>query len=105
MTASAPPTDHQREGSTWALVHAERAALAEDLALLDDAQWRIRRYAGGGWSRTSSPTSPRRRASAPCAGSQASWVRDSTSTCTNDRRLAEYRGNNTCRGRCSGFAA
>jgi uncharacterized protein (TIGR03083 family) len=39
MTASAPPTDHQRAGRIWALVHAERAALAEDLATLDDGQW------------------------------------------------------------------
>ena len=39
MTAPAPPTDHQQAGSVWPLVHAERAALAEDLAALDDAQW------------------------------------------------------------------
>ena len=39
MTAPAPPTDHQQARSVWALVHAERAALAEDLAALDDAQW------------------------------------------------------------------
>src|SRR5260370_16862903 len=39
MTASAPPTGHQRAGSIWPLVHAERAVLAEDLAALDDAQW------------------------------------------------------------------
>ncbi|HKB32372.1 MAG TPA: maleylpyruvate isomerase family mycothiol-dependent enzyme [Candidatus Dormibacteraeota bacterium] len=39
MTASAPPTGHQRAGSIWPLVHAERAALAEDLAALDEAQW------------------------------------------------------------------
>jgi hypothetical protein len=37
MIAPAPPTDHQRAGSIWPLVHAERAALAEDLAVLDDA--------------------------------------------------------------------
>ena len=39
MTASAPPTGHQRAGSIWPLVHAERAVLAEDLAALDEAQW------------------------------------------------------------------
>src|SRR5260370_10424234 len=39
MTAPAPPTDHQRAGSIWPLVHGDRAALAEDLAGLDDAQW------------------------------------------------------------------
>src|ERR1700692_611200 len=39
MTAPAPPTDHQQARIVWALVHAERAALAEDLAALDDAQW------------------------------------------------------------------
>jgi uncharacterized protein (TIGR03083 family) len=39
MTAPAPPTDHHQAGSIWPLVHAERAALAEDLAALDDAQW------------------------------------------------------------------
>jgi uncharacterized protein (TIGR03083 family) len=38
MTAPAPPTDQQQAGSIWPLVHAERAALAEDLAALDDAQ-------------------------------------------------------------------
>ena len=39
MTASAPTTDHHRANSLWPLVHAERAALAEDLAYLDAAQW------------------------------------------------------------------
>jgi uncharacterized protein (TIGR03083 family) len=39
MTAPAPPTDHHQTSSVWPLVHAERAALAEDLATLDDAQW------------------------------------------------------------------
>jgi uncharacterized protein (TIGR03083 family) len=39
MTASAPTTDHHRVSSLWPLVHAERAALAEDLADLDDVQW------------------------------------------------------------------
>lgn len=39
MTASESTTDHQRASSLWPLVHAERAALAEDLADLDDAQW------------------------------------------------------------------
>jgi uncharacterized protein (TIGR03083 family) len=39
MTASAPPTDHHRESNLWPLIHAERGALAEDLAALDAAQW------------------------------------------------------------------
>jgi uncharacterized protein (TIGR03083 family) len=39
MTAPAPTTDHQQPKNVWPLVHAERAALAEDLAALDDAQW------------------------------------------------------------------
>jgi uncharacterized protein (TIGR03083 family) len=39
MTAPAPTTDQQQASSIWPLVHAERAALAEDLAALDDAQW------------------------------------------------------------------
>ncbi len=39
MTAPAPTTDQSQVGSMWPLVHAERAALAEDLAALDDAQW------------------------------------------------------------------
>jgi uncharacterized protein (TIGR03083 family) len=39
MTAPAPSTDHHLAGSIWPLVHAERAALAEDLAALDDSQW------------------------------------------------------------------
>jgi uncharacterized protein (TIGR03083 family) len=39
MTAPAPPTDRHQASSIWPLVHAERAALAEDLAALDDAQW------------------------------------------------------------------
>jgi len=39
MTAPVPSTDQHQAGSIWPLVHAERAALAEDLAALDDAQW------------------------------------------------------------------
>jgi uncharacterized protein (TIGR03083 family) len=39
MTAPAPATDRQHASSIWPLVHAERAALAEDLAALDGAQW------------------------------------------------------------------
>jgi uncharacterized protein (TIGR03083 family) len=39
MTAPAPTTDQLQATSIWPLVHAERAALAEDLAALDDAQW------------------------------------------------------------------
>ena len=39
MTPPAPSTDQHQAGSIWPLVHAERAALAEDLAALDDAQW------------------------------------------------------------------
>jgi uncharacterized protein (TIGR03083 family) len=31
--------DHHQASSIWPLVHAERAALAQDLAALDDAQW------------------------------------------------------------------
>jgi uncharacterized protein (TIGR03083 family) len=39
MTASAQTSDDHRGSGLWALVHAERAALVEDLAGLDDAQW------------------------------------------------------------------
>jgi uncharacterized protein (TIGR03083 family) len=39
MTAPAPTTDQHQASGIWPLVHAERAALAEDLAALDDAQW------------------------------------------------------------------
>ena len=39
MTASAPTNDHSRASDIWPLVHAERAALAEDLAAIDAAQW------------------------------------------------------------------
>lgn len=39
MTAPAPRTDQNQASSIWRLVHTERAALAEDLAALDDAQW------------------------------------------------------------------
>jgi uncharacterized protein (TIGR03083 family) len=39
MTKPAPTTDQHRASSLWPLVHAERAALVEDLAALDDAQW------------------------------------------------------------------
>jgi uncharacterized protein (TIGR03083 family) len=39
MTAPAPRTAQNQASSIWPLVHAERAALAEDLAALDDAQW------------------------------------------------------------------
>ncbi len=39
MTAPAPATDDHRASSIWPLVHAERAALADDLAALNDAQW------------------------------------------------------------------
>jgi hypothetical protein len=39
MTAPAPATDDHRASSIWPLVHAERAALADDLAALENAQW------------------------------------------------------------------
>jgi len=39
MTAAASTTDQRQARSIWPLVHAERAALAQDLASLDDAQW------------------------------------------------------------------
>lgn len=39
MTAPAPKTDQHDASSIWTLVHAERAALSDDLAALDDAQW------------------------------------------------------------------
>jgi uncharacterized protein (TIGR03083 family) len=39
MTAPAPNTDHHQATRIWPLVHAERAALAEDLAALDETQW------------------------------------------------------------------
>ena len=32
--------------SPWPLIHAERRALAEDLASLDDAQWSVRSLCG-----------------------------------------------------------
>jgi uncharacterized protein (TIGR03083 family) len=39
MTVSAPTTNQPPASSLWPLVHAERAALAEDLASLDGEQW------------------------------------------------------------------
>jgi uncharacterized protein (TIGR03083 family) len=39
MTEPAPTTEQHQASSIWPLVHAERAALAEDLAALDGAQW------------------------------------------------------------------
>ncbi|MER5551921.1 maleylpyruvate isomerase family mycothiol-dependent enzyme [Streptomyces sp. NPDC002793] len=42
MTDSSPSADRSRGGVAWPLVHAERAALAADLAGLSDAQWTTR---------------------------------------------------------------
>ncbi|HEX6451174.1 MAG TPA: maleylpyruvate isomerase family mycothiol-dependent enzyme [Trebonia sp.] len=39
MTAPASTTDPQHEAGTWSLIHAERAALAADLAELTGQQW------------------------------------------------------------------
>jgi uncharacterized protein (TIGR03083 family) len=39
MTTPEPATSLQQASSTWSLVHAERAALAADLADLTDQQW------------------------------------------------------------------
>ncbi|SDH79540.1 TIGR03083 family protein [Actinokineospora alba] len=39
MTTPEPPTDLRRTTGLWPLVHAERAALATDLADLTDRQW------------------------------------------------------------------
>lgn len=66
----------------WEAAHAERAALADDLATVDGALWARRRCAADGRSSRSSPISPPPRASARCAGAPASWARGSTSSCT-----------------------
>jgi len=39
MNTPAPAPDQRQLRSLWPLVHRERAALAEDLAALDDGQW------------------------------------------------------------------
>lgn len=39
MTDPAMTADHHRKTGTWPLIHAERAALAADLAELTDEQW------------------------------------------------------------------
>lgn len=39
MTDPALTADRNREAGTWPLIHAERAALADDLADLTDEQW------------------------------------------------------------------
>ena len=39
MTTPEPTTNLQQTSGTWSLVHAERAALAADLADLTDQQW------------------------------------------------------------------
>lgn len=42
MTSPEPATDRQPPASTWSLIHAERAALAADLAELTGQQWATR---------------------------------------------------------------
>ena len=39
MTTPEPPTEPRQASGSWSLVHAERAALAADLADLTDEQW------------------------------------------------------------------
>ena len=39
MTAPEPAANLHHASGTWSLVHAERAALAADLADLTDQQW------------------------------------------------------------------
>ena len=42
-----PPRAHERAASLWPLVHAERAALADDLAGLNDQQWQTQSLCTG----------------------------------------------------------
>ncbi len=42
MTPPEPATDRQPPAGTWPLIHAERAALAADLAELTGQQWATR---------------------------------------------------------------
>jgi uncharacterized protein (TIGR03083 family) len=47
MTTPEPTTDLQHASGIWSLVHAERAALAADLADLTDQQWATRSLCTG----------------------------------------------------------
>lgn len=92
MTAPAPTTDRHQASSIWPLVHAERAALAEDLAALDDAQWAHPSLCEG-WviedvvaHLTASASIGPARWFASVLGARFDF------DLHNDRRLAEYRG-------------
>lgn len=66
----------------WAAVHAERAALADDLADLDGDQWAQPSLCGR-WVVEEVVAHLTAAASiAACAGCRASWAHDSTSICT-----------------------
>jgi len=92
MAAPAPTTDQHKAGGIWPLVHAERAALAEDLASLDDAQWAHPSLCGG-WliedvvaHLTAGASIGPLRWFAGVLGARFDF------DLYNDRRLAEYRG-------------
>jgi len=92
MTAGAPKNDRPRASSIWPLVHAERAALAEDLAALDDAQWSHPSLCAG-WVIEEVVAHLTAAASigplswfASVVGARFDFDRH------NDRRLADYRG-------------
>jgi uncharacterized protein (TIGR03083 family) len=92
MTAPAPTTDQHQASTIWPLVHAERAALAEDLASLDEAQWAHPSLCEG-W--VIEDVVAHRTAAASI--SPASWLASVLGArfdfdLHNDRRLAEYRG-------------
>ena len=50
-----------QDDDLWALAHAERTALAEDLSGLDIEQWGMALCVGSGMSSRFSPISPRRQ--------------------------------------------
>jgi uncharacterized protein (TIGR03083 family) len=92
MTAPAPATDQHKASSIWPLVHTERAALAEDLATLDDAQWAHPSLCEG-WviedvvaHLTAAASIGPLRWFASVLGARFDF------DLHNDRRLAEYRG-------------
>ncbi|MGC4896804.1 maleylpyruvate isomerase family mycothiol-dependent enzyme [Micromonospora sp. DT31] len=84
--------DTLTRGDLWALAHAERAALADDLAGLDTAGW-ARRSLCGRWTvrevvahLTAAATVGRTRWLVSVLGARFDFARH------NDRRLAEHRG-------------
>jgi uncharacterized protein (TIGR03083 family) len=81
-----------QSGDLWALVHAERAALADDLAGLDAEQWRHDTLCGG-WDVEQVVA----HLTAAASLSQRQWLRSMLAArfrpdVHNQRRLAEHRG-------------